>query len=248
MIKNPNHVAEKQHIKGNYRIEPNAFDFTADSIKQLNSNLFYYSNDKKHVSHRKHIDIRTTTIRELNNTLGLPPSVPTDCTDEGWLLYPGKSYDVTSDIYVEVPEGMAAIIVGRSTGNRNGIIVTSGLYDSGFKGHIGCVIHVNVGMVFLAKGTFIGQIIFMDADSAKMYAGGYNTAVGEHWTDAPAVTKPEAIAKVEVPEVVKEVTKLEVPAEVTKEVPVVKEVHEAAKVDVVVDTTDSKSARPRRTK
>ena len=131
MVLNPQEIADKKIVTGTIRIEPNAIDFTADNVKQIDSSMFCYSNNKKDVSHRKLIDIRTYTTKEVQQSYGLPVEVASMEDKEGWILSPGKSYDVTSNVYVEVPEGMAAVIIGRSTGNRNGLIVTSGLYDSG---------------------------------------------------------------------------------------------------------------------
>lgn len=94
-----------------------------------------------------------------------------------WHLLPG-SYDFLSDFYVEIPEGVAALLIVRSTFNRAGLFVTSGLYDSGFKGNIGAALHNNGGEAFVGKGTRVGQIIFVKSDSVGLYAGGYNAESG----------------------------------------------------------------------
>lgn len=93
-------------------------------------------------------------------------------------------YDGMSDVYVDLPEGVAAMLIIRSTFNRNGIFLTSGLYDSGFKGHLGFALHNRAeGKTSIAKGTRVGQVIFVASDSAGMYTGGYNHEEGTHYTE-----------------------------------------------------------------
>ena len=93
-----------------------------------------------------------------------------------------KSYDGTSNIYLNLPENVAAQTIIRSTFNRNGIFLTSGLYDSGYKGHIGFALHNVAGYTKIEQGTRIGQIIFVRSESAGIYAGGYNHTEGTHYT------------------------------------------------------------------
>src|SRR5690606_6916154 len=94
----------------------------------------------------------------------------------GWLFQEGNTYDCLSDFYVDLPSGVAAMMVTRSTFVRNGLFWISGLFDTGFKGHIGGVVHTDHAHASVAKGTRIGQIIFIASDSAGMYAGGWNHA------------------------------------------------------------------------
>ena len=100
-----------------------------------------------------------------------------------WVLQPHTSYDAMSSFYMDIPEGVAVDIIIRSTFNRNGVFITSGLYDTGYLGNMGFVIHNNSGYVFLAPNTRIGQIRFWESDSEGKYAGGYNTANGAHWNE-----------------------------------------------------------------
>jgi deoxycytidine triphosphate deaminase len=237
MIINPNTIIEKQAIKGPYRIEPNAFDFTADKILAIDSNMFYYSNNKQNVIHRTRSEIKSVDDNSLLRVYGhSDDKTITPEGKKGWILSRNLSYDVTSNVYVEVPEGMSAFIVGRSTGNRNGIVITSGLYDSGYKGHIGCTLHNHCGDTYLEEGTFIGQIVFMESDTAKLYAGGYNNAEGEHWTDAVAnqtpVATPEPTPVVEVPV---EPVGSEAPVVTPEPTPVVEEVVVAPEVVTPVE-------------
>jgi len=62
------------------------------------------------------------------------------------------------------------------------MFLTSGLYDTGFEGHIGCAIHNVIGTAHIEKGIRFGQVEFHSADSYGTYEGGYNHTDGTHWT------------------------------------------------------------------
>ena len=141
-------------------IQPNALDFTIDSLYTVAENVFKITADDQ----KQHRGVSSVPL-----------------TDGHWTLYRGV-YDMASEMYVEVPEGHAAQLVTRSSFVRNGLYILSGLYDSGFKGPIGCVLHNRCGEAWIEPGTRIGQIIFVDSQTAKQYAGGYSTNEGEHWT------------------------------------------------------------------
>lgn len=96
------------------------------------------------------------------------------------------TYDVSSNLKVSLPTGVAAFIIGRSTLNRNSIFLTSGLYDSGFSGYIGCQLHNNGQSAIIERGARIGQIVFVEAASAKSYSGQYNN-LSEHWSEKNGV-------------------------------------------------------------
>lgn len=166
MFINPKSLIDKGYITGirdpEVQIQPNAIDFTLDSLSKVTNSVCHLSETtKKMRPHVKKVAIQGT-----------------------WSLDANTVYDGSSDVYVEVPEGMAAVLYTRSTFARNGIFIMSGLYDSGFKGHIGFTIYTLGGPAIIGTGTRIGQIAFMTADAAKAYAGGYNTEQGQHWTES----------------------------------------------------------------
>ena len=63
----------------------------------------------------------------------------------------------------------------RSSFARMGLIMTSGVYDPGFKGNGGCVI-VNMSGVeqSFKAGTRVGQMVCFKSDAASDYNGHYN--------------------------------------------------------------------------
>ncbi len=91
---------------------------------------------------------------------------------EMYSLQRSQVYSITFQQHVDIPEGMAAHIIARSTLNRMGSFITSGLYDSGFKNQIGAVLRVGAPIT-IQKGARIAQIIFQEAKSASLYDGIY---------------------------------------------------------------------------
>ncbi len=171
MFIDPRVAIEKGWIRGiadqGVQVQPNAIDFTLDEVFSVNlANTFVVSEGGK----------------QMRGGAKVSPVPQRDGSGDFWVLV-DPVYDCLSNMYVEVPEGVAALLVIRSTFNRNGIYLTSGLYDSGYKGHIGFVLH-NIGTTKVGVGTRVGQIIFVESSNAGIYAGQYNHLLG---TNAPHV-------------------------------------------------------------
>jgi deoxycytidine triphosphate deaminase len=175
MFINPKHAIEEGWVRGiknpEIQIQPNAIDFTLDRVFSISPNQFIISTDK-------------TTGKELKQMRGGSEVQVIEDRRYGVEFFhlDDCSYDILSDVYVDLPEGVACMLVPRSTFARNAMWIVSGLYDSGFKGHVGCVLHQLKGTSKVEKGTRVGQIIFVSSQNAKLYAGGYNHEVG---TNAP---------------------------------------------------------------
>lgn len=163
----PKVAIEKGWIKGienpEKQIQPNALDFTID-------NLFKIDEDKPFI------------ISEESKTMRGGDKV--DPVEGYWELDGHSVYDGLSNIYVDLPEGVACKLIIRSTFNRNGVFLTSGLYDSGYKGSIGFAIHNRSGKAFIAPGTRVGQIEFYASDKNGKYEGGWNHEEGTHWSES----------------------------------------------------------------
>ena len=168
MFINPKIAIEQGWITGitdpDKQVQPNAIDFTLDKLFTINEgNTFIIDEDNKKMRGGAELNSWSARVGER----------------EYWTIDKGV-YDGMSDIYVNVPDGVACQLIIRSTFNRNGIFLTSGLYDSGFKGHIGFAIHNRSGKAQIGVGTRIGQIIFVESENALQYAGGYNHNKGEY--------------------------------------------------------------------
>jgi deoxycytidine triphosphate deaminase len=91
----------------------------------------------------------------------------------GWFsLKPGQ-YEVVMQNLVRVGEGEAGWVITRSTLNRNGCFLISGLYDSGYHGAMAAVLYVTCGKVEIHRGTRIGQYLCFESEAISNYIGSY---------------------------------------------------------------------------
>jgi len=132
-------------------VQPNALDLKLDKVFQIQHNIFEISND--HKVHRGSIEL-----------------VPD--ADGYFTLYAG-SYEVIMENIIRVGEGEAGWVITRSTLNRNGCFITSGLYDSSYHGTMAAVLHITFGTARIKKGTRIGQYLSFDAEMLHEYNGSY---------------------------------------------------------------------------
>lgn len=150
------------------QIQPNAIDFTLDHLLFVNDNTFVISEEGK----------------QMRGNVDYPPVQNRQSGLYFWRLDPHSVYDGMSSMYVDVPEGVAAMLVTRSSFTRNGIFIMSGLYDTGFQGHIGFTVHNRMGAsAMIGQGTRIGQIIFVESHNSSVYAGGWNHEQGTHYSE-----------------------------------------------------------------
>ena len=131
--------------------QPNAVDLRLGKVFKIFPNVFEVTNETK--THRG--------TEEL-----LPDS-------EGFYFLDPGHYEVVMENIINVGEGEAGWVITRSTLNRNGCFITSGLYDSGYHGVMAGVMHVTVGPAKIKKGTRIGQYLSFNAEALTMYDGSY---------------------------------------------------------------------------
>lgn len=132
-------------------VQPNAVDLRLDKIFKIKQETFVITNEYK--THRGTEEI-------------------TPDGDGDFHLDPGH-YEVVMENIIQVGEGEAGWVITRSTLNRNGLFLTSGLYDSGYHGVMAGVLHVTVGPAVIRKGTRIGQYLSFDAQALHSYEGSY---------------------------------------------------------------------------
>ena len=132
-------------------VQPNAVDLRLGKVFKIKSETFALSEDYK--VHRGSEEL-------------LPDA-------EGfWHLEPG-TYEVVMENIIEIGEGEAGWVITRSTLNRNGVFLTSGLYDSGYHGVMAGAMHVTTGPLTIRKNTRIGQFLLFKAESLHKYDGSY---------------------------------------------------------------------------
>lgn len=177
MFINPREAIGKGWVTGIHndnQVQPNAIDFTLDRVFYIRGrDSFVISEEGKQM--RSVVEADPVLDRRYKEQTG----------KELYFWHLREPFiDGTSDVYVDLPEGVAAMLVIRSSFSRNGIFLTSGLYDSGFKGHLGFLLHNRApGLFSVAKGTRVGQVMFVRADSAKLYGGGWSHEEGTHYSE-----------------------------------------------------------------
>jgi deoxycytidine triphosphate deaminase len=82
-------------------------------------------------------------------------------------------YEIIMEVIITIGPDEAGYIITRSTLNRNGLFITSGLYDSGYSGVMAGALHVSGGPASIKKGTRVGQFLLFRAESIKQYDGDY---------------------------------------------------------------------------
>jgi len=133
-------------------VQPNAVDLRLGKIFRIKKELFEISNEHK---------------RHRGTEEALQPDA-----DGYYLLEPGE-YEVVMENIINVGENEAGWVITRSTLNRNGLFLTSGLYDSGYHGVMAGVLHVTVGPARIKEGTRIGQYLSFNAEALHSYDGDY---------------------------------------------------------------------------
>jgi len=152
MLKN---ISNTDHISAidKNQIQPNAVDLRIAKLFRILPTEFYLSNDRK--QHRQQEEIHPDDNGEF-------------------FLEPNQSYQFDCLETVTIPTGYAGWLIARSTLNRNGVFITSGLYDSGFNNIVGGTIHVRAGPAKIVNHTRIAQFIYAEAETVGMYDGDYN--------------------------------------------------------------------------
>ena len=130
--------------------QPNAVDLRVSKIFKMDGQ-FLISEDKK--------------VHRLTEEL-----IPDE--KDWWSLDTGV-YEIVMENIVSVGEGYAGFVITRSTLNRNGVFITSGLYDSGYHGVMAGALHVRGGKTYIKKGTRVGQFIMFEAETLSLYDGSY---------------------------------------------------------------------------
>ena len=176
MIISPEAAIENGWIQGihdpSVQVQPNAIDFTLDHAYSVSYAPFAIALGDDGKEQKK-----------MRGGEEMQPFRHHLCpfNDVVWTIEGGGMIDCLSNMYVEVPDDVAVMLVPRSSITRNGLFLTCGLYDTGFKGHLGFLLHNrHTSKAFLGPGVRVGQCMFVAADSVGQYAGGWNHEKGTH--------------------------------------------------------------------
>lgn len=132
-------------------IQPNAVDLRLGKVLWISSNEFLIDEDQK--VHRGTVEMKVD--------------------DDGYYRLEPGHYEVVMQNKITVGYGEAGWVITRSTLNRNGVFLTSGLYDTGYSGVMAGVMHVTVGPMRIKPGTRIGQYLCFAAQAVSKYDGDY---------------------------------------------------------------------------
>lgn len=90
------------------------------------------------------------------------------------ILDPGKSRNILLNERIKLPANMCAELKVRSTYSRKGMFLSSGLWDSGFEGNLGCTLYnMSNDPILIPKDERICQVVCYEAESAGLYNGQY---------------------------------------------------------------------------
>lgn len=162
MIINPKLIYEKEVVKAasgfpaiitegdSKQIQQNGIDLRISNLVKLT--------DKFMISEKnKQWPVCTNVLKDSNGF---------------WFMEGGSVFSAETMEEVKVPEDMCAMVIQRSSLNRGGVLVSTGLWDSGFHGRLAVTMRTSVD-TYISYGTRICQIIFMRANAASLYDGQY---------------------------------------------------------------------------
>ena len=101
--------------------------------------------------------------------------VGVDLTVQSPIFVPhGRAVNVLLNETVFLPKNIYAMLYGRSSFNRKGVLIRGSVYDPGYRGQIGCTIYNMSGEnLFIEENERICQMMFFEADPAAEYQGQY---------------------------------------------------------------------------
>ena len=94
-------------------------------------------------------------------------------TKDFYHLHPG-SYEIVFENEIQVGENECGWVIPRSTLVRNGLFISTGLYDSGYDGKMVACLHVTEGLASIQQGARIAQYLCFDAEMLYKYDGDYS--------------------------------------------------------------------------
>lgn len=132
-------------------VQPNAVDLRLGKVFKMSQSTFII--DEKQKVHRGSYEMKAD--------------------GQGYYNLPEGHYEVVMENMIVVGDKEAGWVITRSTLNRNGVFLTSGLYDSGYDGVMAGMMHVTCGPMRIQKGTRIGQYLSFNAEALHSYNGSY---------------------------------------------------------------------------
>ena len=143
------------------QIQPNAVELTVGAVRKCVSGGTFVLRDnlKQHIEKEEFKPVYEET------------------NDKVYLLEEGV-YEIEFEQRVQMGADEVGIVISRSSLMRNGIWMTSALYDSGYVGKMVASLQVPKGTRFeFPKGERLAQFVIFEAEALKRYTGSYQEAV-----------------------------------------------------------------------
>lgn len=143
-----------------YQIQQNGIDIRVNIIKQVaNGGIVGVDFKTKPIYQDIQINQDVRTDHEIVPLL------------DSYNLYATLVYVFDAMEYIKVPSDIVVLpLIQRSTFNRRGTIIESGVWDSGFEGTIGGSIRP-MADITIQKGIRICQVLFAKAEAFRVYDG-----------------------------------------------------------------------------
>ena len=133
-------------------IQPNTIDLRVNRVFKIGGGPMHMDENTK--KHRKSIEV-------------LPD-------EEGnYVLDQGICYEIQSNQNVEIADGEIAIVLGRSTFNRNVVLIISSVYDSGFNDYESATLYNIGGETTVKPNSRFAHLIVAKAEALHKYDGDY---------------------------------------------------------------------------
>lgn len=112
----------------------------------------------------------------IPNEFTKPQQNGIDCTISEEVILPPKSFkNILLNEKVNIEPDYLATTNIRSSYSRKGIFSSSGIYDAGYKGGVGCSLYnLSDETIVIPKNERVIQIIFWQGESNFLYNGYYN--------------------------------------------------------------------------
>jgi len=152
MLRHPIFARSKISQPDEKMIQPNTIDLRVNKVFELENTLLVSSESSK-------------TTRKFRELIPDPDGI--------FGLQQGKAYQLETTTYIEMSAGEIGLVIGRSTFNRNGVLLMSSVYDSGFKDFVGATLYNIAGPTQIERNSRVAHLMLFDAEAYRLYDGQY---------------------------------------------------------------------------
>lgn len=142
-------------------LQPNGIDIRVDRVYRIEPSSYAVLGETTRVpAVRKEIFAEKLTIDAKQGPVKV------------FTLLAQNVYEFETKLEVVIPDNFIGIIHQRSTLSRSGITITSGIWDTGYKGILAGQIHTPIDLM-LERNVRIAQFILIPATAIGKYSGIY---------------------------------------------------------------------------